>query len=74
MTKEPNKNTKSATKKPAAKKPAAKSTTKVVKKTAPKKAEPKIIQTENNYGRTILAAVLIIIILRNILYKSFPNA
>ncbi len=63
MTKESNKNTKPAAKKAAPKKPVAKSTTKVVKKPVPKKEEAKIIQTENNYGRTILAAILIIIIL-----------
>lgn len=45
----------------------AKSKTNTVSKTAkkvtPKKKESKIVQTENNYGRTILAAVLIIVVL-----------
>ena len=50
------------------KKTTTKKNTKAVSKTTPKKVTPKkkesrIIQTENNYGRTILAAVLIIVVL-----------
>ena len=50
------------------KKSPAKKTTKTISRTIPKKSTPKkketrILQTENNYGRTILAALLIIVVL-----------